>query len=171
MSYTNEFWEGRKLLTIPESVYCPPAPHPKQKEQPYGGFVTFKIVLCGMPYTKKQQLAPRKVFYRRLGINALLGLTIMLISLLIGVMGYKCTIPQFGWYDSLLNASMILSGMGPVIDTGITLSNQAKLFASVYALFSGVVFISTIGILMAPVAHRFFHKLHLQDQNPDNDDN
>ena len=122
-----------------------------------------------MSHNKKSQLAPKKVFYRRLGINALFGLTIMLISLLIGIFGYKYTIPQFGWYDSLLNASMILSGMGPVIDASIILSNQAKLFASMYALFSGVVFISTIGILMAPIAHRFFHKLHLQDQSPDDD--
>lgn len=78
-------------------------------------------------------------------------------------MGYKLTIPEFDWYDSLLNASMILSGMGPVIDGKIMLTNQAKVFASLYALFSGVAFISTIGILIAPIAHRFFHRLHLED--------
>jgi len=78
-------------------------------------------------------------------------------------MGYKLTIPEFDWYDSLLNASMILSGMGPVIDAKIVLSNKAKVFASLYALFSGVAFISTIGILIAPIAHRFFHRLHLED--------
>jgi hypothetical protein len=55
--------------------------------------------------------------------------------------------------------------MGPIIDSNIVLSNQAKVFASVYALFSGVAFISTIGILIAPLAHRFFHKLHLEDQD------
>lgn len=58
---------------------------------------------------------------------------------------------------------MILSGMGPMIDDDIMLSNTAKVFASVYALFSGVTFISTIGIVLSPVIHRFFHKLHLEE--------
>jgi hypothetical protein len=86
------------------------------------------------------------------------------ICLLIGVLGYKITIPPFDWYDSLLNTSMILSGMGPIIDADIVLSNKAKVFASLYALFSGVAFISTIGLLTVPLAHRFFHRLHLEDQ-------
>jgi hypothetical protein len=79
------------------------------------------------------------------------------------MLGYKLTIPEFDWYDSLLNASMILSGMGPIIDAHIQLSNSAKVFASFYALFSGVTFLSTFGLLIAPVAHRFFHKLHLEN--------
>lgn len=112
---------------------------------------------------KKAKLAPVKVYYRRLWKNALFGITIMLVCLLIGVAGYKLTIPELDWYDSLLNASMILSGMGPMIDPSIVLSKSAKVFASMYALFSGVAFISTIGILIAPIAHRFFHKLHLED--------
>lgn len=118
-----------------------------------------------MNKTPKKALAPKKIFYKRIWINALFAMLIMSISLLIGVVGYKLTIPQFDWYDSLLNASMILSGMGPIIDTNIVLTNQAKVFASVYALFSGVAFISTIGILIAPLAHRFFHQLHLEDQD------
>ena len=109
-------------------------------------------------------MAPKKVFYKRLWYNAIFGSSIMSACLAIGIVGYKLTIPQFDWYDSLLNASMILSGMGPVIDANIVLSNQAKIFASLYALFSGVAFISTIGILIAPIAHRFFHRLHLEDQ-------
>lgn len=112
---------------------------------------------------KKQKLAPVKVYYQRLWKNVLVGMAIMALCLLIGILGYKFTIPAFDWYDSLLNASMILSGMGPMIDTSIKLSNTAKVFASMYALFSGVAFISTIGILIAPVAHRFFHKLHVED--------
>ncbi len=108
-------------------------------------------------------MAPKKVFYKRLWYNAVFGSTIMTVCLLIGIIGYKLTIPEFDWYDSLLNASMILSGMGPVIDAKIVLSNSAKVFASLYALFSGVAFISTIGILIAPIAHRFFHRLHLED--------
>ena len=87
----------------------------------------------------------------------------MAVCLFIGILGYKLTIPELDWYDSLLNASMILSGMGPMIDASIKLTNTAKVFASIYALFSGVAFIGTIGILIAPIAHRFFHKLHLED--------
>ena len=88
----------------------------------------------------------------------------LLACLVIGIIGYKATIPEFDWYDSLLNASMILSGMGPVIDSNIHLTNSAKVFASVYALFSGVAFITTIGIVIAPIAHRFFHKLHIDEK-------
>ncbi len=112
---------------------------------------------------KKQKLAPVKIYYQRLWRNVLFGIGIMFICLMIGVIGYKLSIPEFDWYDSLLNASMILSGMGPIIDNAIKLTHTAKVFASLYALFSGVAFISTIGILIAPVAHRFFHKLHLED--------
>jgi len=112
---------------------------------------------------KKQRLAPVHVYHRRLWSNVALGLAIMSLCLLTGVLGYKFTIPELDWYDSLLNASMILSGMGPMIDPSIKMTATAKVFASVYALFSGVAFIGTIGILIAPVAHRFFHKLHIQD--------
>ncbi|MGF2412000.1 hypothetical protein [Ferruginibacter sp.] len=116
---------------------------------------------------KKLQLAPKKIFYQRFWKNVLFGSAIMIVCLLIGIIGYKSTVPEFDWYDSLLNASMILSGMGPVIDANIILTKSAKVFASLYALFSGVAFISTIGILIAPIAHRFFHKLHLEDTEPE----
>ncbi len=116
---------------------------------------------------KKPKLAPKLIFYQRLWKNVFVGFGIMLICLLTGIIGYKNTIPEFDWYDSILNASMILSGMGPMIDTKIILTPGAKLFASAYALFSGVAFISTIGILIAPIAHRFFHRLHLEDTNPE----
>ena len=120
-----------------------------------------------MAERKKQKLAPVAVYRKRLWKNAVYGIAIMLLCLTIGVLGYKFTIPDphFTWYDSLLNASMILSGMGPMIGPDITLSNTAKVFASVYALFSGVAFITTIGILIAPMAHRFFHRLHIEDDS------
>ena len=111
---------------------------------------------------KKQQLAPKAVFRQRIRFNALIAVIILFASLFIGVIGYKITVPEFDFYDSLLNASMILSGMGPVIDAHIVLSNTAKVFASFYALFSGITFLSTFGIFLAPILHRFFHKLHLE---------
>jgi hypothetical protein len=112
---------------------------------------------------KTQRLATRKTYYKRLWKNALYGTLFLAACLLMGVIGYKLTVPGFDWYDSLLNAAMILSGMGPMIDPHITLSNTAKVFASCYALFSGVAFISTIGILVAPIVHRFFHQLHIEE--------
>lgn len=93
----------------------------------------------------------------------MLATIIMTASLLLGVVGYKMTVPEFDWYDSLLNASMILSGMGPVIDANIVLTPTAKVFASFYALFSGVTFLTSFSVLIAPVIHRFFHKLHVED--------
>jgi hypothetical protein len=110
---------------------------------------------------KKQQLAPRHIFFQRLRYNAGLACGVLFISLAIGVIGYKVTVPEFDYYDSLLNASMILSGMGPLIDPEIVLTKTAKVFASFYALFSGITFLSTFGILIAPILHRFFHKLHV----------
>ncbi len=113
---------------------------------------------------KQQPLAPPAIYRMRLWKNFFFATIILSISLAIGIAGYKFTVPEFDWYDSLLNASMILSGMGPVVDDKICLTPAAKVFASCYALFSGVTFISTIGIIIAPIAHRFFHKLHLEDK-------
>jgi hypothetical protein len=126
------------------------------------GFCIF-IKMKYMANDVKKKLVPVKIYYKRLRKNVFFSLCLMLLFLLIGTMGYKFSVPEMDWYDSLLNASMILSGMGPIIDPAIKLSDTAKVFASVYALFSGMAFISTIGILIAPIAHRFFHKLHLED--------
>jgi hypothetical protein len=114
---------------------------------------------------KKQNLATKSVYRSRVTKNALIATLIMVFSLLLGVLGYKFTVPEFDWYDSLLNASMILSGMGPVIDAQIVLSKSAKVFASLYALFSGITFLTTFGILLAPILHRFFHKMHLENED------
>ena len=87
-----------------------------------------------------------------------MGLAIVAVALGIGIVGYRVT-EGISWLDSLLNASMILSGMGPVQDLH---HDSAKWFASFYALFSGVAFITTAGVLFAPVVHRFLHKFHLE---------
>ena len=84
----------------------------------------------------------------------------MVFGLIVGVFGYHW-IAGLNWLDSLLNASMILGGMGPV---DVLHTSAAKLFASFYALFSGLVFISMSGILLAPFAHRLLHLLHGDEQ-------
>ncbi|HLY71020.1 MAG TPA: hypothetical protein VKR53_14905 [Puia sp.] len=110
---------------------------------------------------KRQPLAPRRIFYRRIAKNTLFGCLIIFICLMIGIAGYHYT-AQIEWLDSLHNASMILSGMGPVVEIK---SDGGKWFSSFYALFSGVVFITNIGIILAPAVHRFFHRLHLEAKN------
>jgi hypothetical protein len=85
--------------------------------------------------------------------------SILAIALAIGILGYHF-IAGFPWIDALLNASMILTGMGPV---GELTSTGAKLFASAYALFSGLVFITVIGVTLAPVLHRVLHEFHIDE--------
>jgi hypothetical protein len=112
---------------------------------------------------KKEPLASKAIFYKRIWKNFFVAILFLSICLLLGILGYQFFVPEFSWYDSLLNASMILSGMGPIVDNNIHLNNSAKVFASIYALFSGIAFISTIGIIIAPIAHRFFHKLNIEE--------
>ena len=84
---------------------------------------------------------------------------LLIVALGLGVIGYH-VVAKLGWIDALLNASMILTGMGPV---AILDTDAAKLFASAYALFSGVVFLTVTGIVLGPVVHRVLHRFHLED--------
>jgi hypothetical protein len=106
-----------------------------------------------------QPLLPFRDFLRRLLGHALVALAITATSLGIGILGYHFT-EGMPFLDALLNASMILGGMGPV-DTLHTAAG--KWFASFYALFAGMVFLVTAGILLAPVAHRILHWMHLEE--------
>lgn len=108
---------------------------------------------------KRKELAPMPVFYKRVLKNILLSFAIIFVSLLLGVFGYHFT-ANIPWLDSLHNASMILAGMGPVVEIKTVIG---KWFSSFYALFCGVIFITNIGIILAPVAHRLFHRLNLQE--------
>jgi len=109
---------------------------------------------------RKQPLAPLLTFYQRVLKSILIALLIMLVCLVIGITGYHYT-ANIPWLDALHNASMILSGMGPVVEITTT---GGKWFSSAYALFSGVVFITNVGVILAPLAHRLFHRLHLEDK-------
>ena len=107
---------------------------------------------------RRQPILPRRDFARRVGRSAALSTALIAASLSVGVFGYHVT-ADLGWIDSLLNASMILTGMGPVAPLH---TDSAKIFASIYALFSGVVFIASAGMVVAPVAHRFLHRFHIE---------
>ena len=107
---------------------------------------------------RSQSLLPRRHYIQRLVWHGILGLALILASLAIGILGYH-VLEGFSWLDSLLNASMILGGMGPVNEL---YTDAGKLFASFYSLFAGIVFLVIAGILVAPAVHRFLHRLHME---------
>jgi hypothetical protein len=109
---------------------------------------------------QKDNLAPLPVFINRVVWNLVVASAILSICLIIGILGYHLT-AHASWIDSVHNASMILSGMGPVIEIKTT---TGKLFSSFYALFSGVVFITNIGIILAPMIHRIYHRFHIHEK-------
>jgi hypothetical protein len=107
---------------------------------------------------RNHPLLSRAKFIRRVGHHALVALLFIAVALGVGVLGYHW-LGRLNWIDSLLNASMILGGMGPVDPLQ---SSTAKIFASCYALFSGLAFIGIAGVLLAPFAHRLLHRFHLE---------
>jgi hypothetical protein len=108
-----------------------------------------------------EKLLPWPKFARRMGLSFLVTLGIVSVALGAGVVGYH-SVAGLSWIDSLLNASMILTGMGPVDPMKDTAS---KLFASGYALFSGVVFLSAVGIVLSPILHRIVHAFHIEEDS------
>ena len=126
---------------------------PKSDQKPAHGPFRFERRL--------DKLAPRSVFIKR--IIASLGIALVLIfcSLTIGIVGYH-SIAGFNFVDSFLEASMILGGMGPVKEMP---SDGAKIFAALYALFSGLILIALMGIILSPVAHRIMHKFHVDEKD------
>jgi hypothetical protein len=107
---------------------------------------------------RTQPLLPQGAFYRRMARHGGVAVGIIFGSLGIGVVGYH-VFARLGWLDALLNASMLLAGMGPVdrLDTF-----AAKLFAALYALFCGLVYIVVTGVVLTPIAHRMIHHFHLE---------
>ena len=104
-------------------------------------------------------LAPLPVFVKRLIASLAIAFALIGFALTIGIVGYH-SLGKLDWVDSLLEASMILGGMGPVNQlTG----DGVKIFASMYALFSGLIFIAVLGLVLSPVAHRVLHKFHVDE--------
>jgi len=104
-------------------------------------------------------------FIERMALHGCVAMAVITASLFVGMLGYHhFHIPghAMSWHDAFLNASMILSGMGPV--DADKLSDPGKLFAGFYALYSGVVFIAVMGILLTPVVHRVLHRFHWEDK-------
>lgn len=115
---------------------------------------------------KKKPLLPVTLFYKRMLDNVMLAIIIILISLSIGIAGYMI-FADLNFVDALLNASMILGGMGPV---DVLTNNSAKIFASCYSLFSGITFLSTVALLLAPAIHRAMHKFNLETEEEEEEE-
>jgi hypothetical protein len=105
-----------------------------------------------------QPMIPTGRFLLRMLRHAGFALVIIFGSLLFGVLGYHY-IGGLSWIDSILNAAMLLGGMGPVTPLQ---TDAGKLFASFYALFAGMIFLVIVGVLFAPLFHRFLHRFHLE---------
>ena len=110
---------------------------------------------------RHDKLAPISIYVQRIVASLGLASLLILVGLSVGIIGYHF-IAGFNFVDSLLEASMILGGMGPVRELP---NDTAKVFASIYALFSGVIFIALMGIILSPIAHRVMHKFHIDDKD------
>lgn len=108
---------------------------------------------------KSAHLLPFRKFLIRVLLYFLFSLGLIVLSLGMGTFGYHY-FGQLHWLDSFYNASMILTGMGPV---NVMVTDDAKLFSSFYALFSGIAFLSMVAVIFAPITHRFLHILHMQE--------
>ncbi len=104
-----------------------------------------------------KKLPSRSHFAKRIFLSFSFAMLFLAFSIFIGMLGYHF-FEDLPWLDSLLNASMILTGMGPV-DKVVT--DGGKYFASFYAIYSGVAFLTSVAVMLAPLFHRFLHKFHL----------
>ena len=109
---------------------------------------------------RRESLLPRRAFARRVAWHLSIASVVVALALGFGVVGYHW-LGGLPWIDALVNASMILGGMGPVDPIA---STAGKLFTSFYALLSGLLFIGVASLLLAPFVHRVMHKLHLDDE-------
>lgn len=123
-------------------------------------FTSF-IQTTNMYENYSQPILPFKKFSLRLFKNFLWSCSILLLSLFAGMAGYHY-LEGLSWIDSMLEASMILTGMGPIHPLT---NDSAKIFATIYALYSGVAFLTVIAVFLAPVIHRFMHHFHFDDDN------
>jgi len=99
---------------------------------------------------------PRKRFVRRVLLHGATAIALVLVSLMLGMAGYEY-FEQLPWRDAFLNSAMLLGGMGPV---NAPQTNGGKLFAGLYALYAGLVFLVSAALILTPIVHRVMHKFH-----------
>ena len=106
--------------------------------------------------TRADKLLPARVFARRVLRHAAAALALVIFSLAIGMAGYMY-FEHLPWRDAFLNSAMLLGGMGPVDSPQ---SDGGKLFAGCYALYAGLVFLISVGVVLVPMMHRLLHRFH-----------
>jgi hypothetical protein len=114
-----------------------------------------------MKSAAERALHRRRMFWSRMALHSSIALSLLGLSLLAGMAGYR-HYENLGWADAFVNAAMILSGMGPM---KTDLTSGGKVFAGLYALYSGIVVIAVAGLLLAPAIHRVMHRVHWDDQS------
>jgi hypothetical protein len=105
----------------------------------------------------KQPLLPKKLFYLRMLRSVTVALLLLLVTVLIGALGFHLT-EQYSWIDSVLNCVLIMTGVGTV---GIINTSAGKIFTGIYSIFSTLIFFTILAIIFTPLLHRLLHKLHL----------
>jgi hypothetical protein len=111
---------------------------------------------------RHESLLPRSKFFLRLVKFALLSVGLILVSLIVGIIGYRFS-EGMSWVDAFLNAAMLMGGMGQVT---VLHSDAGKVFAGVYALYCGFILIISVAVFLAPIFHRFLHHFHLEGTLP-----
>lgn len=107
------------------------------------------------------KLLPGRLFLRRFSLHLAAVLGLMIFSLALGMVGYM-GFEDLSWQDAFVNSAMLLGGMGPV---DAPLTNAGKIFAGCYALYAGLIFIISAGVVLAPVLHRLMHRFHLAQKD------
>jgi|SRR5690625_2974036 len=113
--------------------------------------------------SKDQPLLPARHFRRRMLKHISYAFLLMLLTLFVGAAGYVI-LEEVHWHDAFLNTALIVGGIGPYIFPKTALG---KLFFAAYGLVVGLVFVTTLGIILAPLAHRLIHRFHLDDEGDD----
>lgn len=109
--------------------------------------------------TKKEAMLSARQFLLRMMWHIVLAVLIILVAICLGIAGHMWFEPV-AWHDAILNVSLILAGIGPVL---LPETVSGKLFFAVYTVMASLVFVALIGVVMAPVMHRLIHKFHLDD--------
>lgn len=107
-----------------------------------------------------EPVIPQHQFVSRLVLSLAIGSAMLLASLAAGMLGYRYLFANLDWADAFVNAAMILSGMGPL---AVPQTSSAKIFSGIYALYSGLILLISVGVIVAPLAHRFLHMMHADE--------
>ncbi|MGF7537246.1 two pore domain potassium channel family protein [Providencia rettgeri] len=111
--------------------------------------------------SKNMPLISFSAFLKRMLLHFSYAFALIIITLLIGIVGHIAFDSSINWYDAIFNSAFIANGIGPYI---VPQSISGKIFFVFYGIFTSLVFMTTLGLIFAPIAHRMLHKFHLDDE-------